>query len=156
MTDANVGWDGDDPTDLADTIEELEAALEQHLKEAMETAILLVEGTAKRLVPVDTGRLRSSIATEVQQIASNVLRAHIGTNVEYAEAIEFGTDPHTITADSAEALHWTEGGEDVFAQSVEHPGTDPQSFIGDAIETHIDDIEELLVGAIEDAVDEVS
>lgn len=156
MTDFTVDWDGDDPDALEETLDELASALEKHLKEATVTAIRLVEATAKERVPVDCGTLRASIASEVSSIASNVLRAHIGSNVDYAADVEFGTDPHTITPTDAEALHWTEGGEDVFAQSVQHPGTDPQPFLGPAIETHKSDIEELLASAIEDAVDEVA
>lgn len=156
MTDANVGWDGDDPTDLADKIEELEAALEKHLKEAMVSAMRRVEATAKDRVPVDSGTLRASIAHEIRKISSNVLRGHIGSSVNYAADVEFGTDAHTITADSAEALHWTDGGEDVFAKSVSHPGTPAQPYLGPAIEENIDEIEELLIAAIETAVAEVS
>lgn len=49
-----------------------------------------VETAAKRLCPVDTGRLRSSIT---HQVAVDVrgLAARIGTNVDYAPWVEFGT-----------------------------------------------------------------
>lgn len=49
----------------------------------------LVEGErmAKTLCPVDTGRLRASIAWE--QIQPNIV--FLGTDVEYAEFIEYGT-----------------------------------------------------------------
>lgn len=43
-----------------------------------------VEGKAKELCPVDTGRLQSSIDSKV--VGMDV---YIGTNVEYAEAVEF-------------------------------------------------------------------
>lgn len=156
MTDFDAGFEGDDLDDLARKLEELEAALEKHLTSAMETAVLLIEGTAKRLAPVDTGRLRASIESEVRQVASHVVEGHVGTNVEYAEDVEFGTDAHTITASDADALHWTEGGEDMFAQSVDHPGTPAQPFLGPAVEIHIDRIEELLSEAVDAAIAEVS
>lgn len=51
---------------------------------------LKVSNQAKRLCPVDTGRLRSSITMALGQ-DSDGLFAMVGTNVEYAEHVEFGT-----------------------------------------------------------------
>lgn len=53
-----------------------------------------VETAAKRLCPVDTGRLRSSITHEVA-VDLDGLVARIGTNVEYAPYVEFGTSRAT-------------------------------------------------------------
>ena len=52
----------------------------------LESAGVMVQGTAKRLVPVDSGNLRGSINREVYAD-----RAEVGTNVEYAEHVEYGT-----------------------------------------------------------------
>lgn len=49
-----------------------------------------VEGAAKRLCPVDTGRLRSSIAHELTTDARGLV-CFVGTNVEYAIYQELGT-----------------------------------------------------------------
>lgn len=49
-----------------------------------------VETAAKRLSPVDTGRLRSSISREIGRDARGVY-ARIGTIVDYAPHVEFGT-----------------------------------------------------------------
>lgn len=49
-----------------------------------------VERMAKRLCPVDTGRLRSSIGWKVD-VDGMGLFAQIGTNVDYAPHVEFGT-----------------------------------------------------------------
>jgi HK97 gp10 family phage protein len=49
-----------------------------------------VQRGAKQRCPVDTGRLRSSI-TEALGEDSQGLVARIGTNVEYARHVEFGT-----------------------------------------------------------------
>lgn len=46
----------------------------------------MVEGSAKLRVPVDTGRLRASITNRIDGD-----RAIIGTNVEYAPYVEYGT-----------------------------------------------------------------
>ena len=51
---------------------------------------LQVERAAKRLAPVDTGRLRSSIGHTLRRDAGGLL-ATVGTSVEYASYVEFGT-----------------------------------------------------------------
>lgn len=51
---------------------------------------LKVEGAAKRLCPVDTGRLRSSITNAIGHDEQGLV-AVIGTNVEYAAFVELGT-----------------------------------------------------------------
>lgn len=52
---------------------------------------LKVERTAKRLCPVDTGRLRSSITHSEPERRGDVVAVRIGTNVEYARFVELGT-----------------------------------------------------------------
>ena len=54
----------------------------------MEKVGLVAEGYAKRLCPVDTGRLRNSI-THV--INAGEQAVYVGTNVEYAPYVELGT-----------------------------------------------------------------
>lgn len=49
-----------------------------------------VEGTAKRLCPVDTGRLRSSITHDIEHDSGGLV-AFVGTNVSYAIFVELGT-----------------------------------------------------------------
>lgn len=49
-----------------------------------------VQNEARRLCPVDTGRLRSSITHQVRTDPRGVV-ARVGTNVVYAPFIELGT-----------------------------------------------------------------
>ena len=51
----------------------------------LEAIGMAAEGHAKKITPVDTGRLRNSISHAVQKNA-----AYIGTNVEYAPYVELG------------------------------------------------------------------
>lgn len=51
---------------------------------------LQVESRAKRLCPVDTGRLRASITSALEQ-DGDTIKAVVGTDVEYASFVEFGT-----------------------------------------------------------------
>jgi len=61
-----------------------EAAVLKSLAEAG----ALVKTDAKLRCPVDTGNLRKSITSEVKQIEHSV---EIGTNVDYAQYVEYGT-----------------------------------------------------------------
>ena len=55
---------------------------------ALEAIGLQAEGYAKLKAPVDTGRLRNSIT---HSLAPEEEAVYIGTNVEYAPYVEFGT-----------------------------------------------------------------
>lgn len=64
----------------------LENLANLNISKALNRACLVVENEAKRLCPVDTGDLRSSITHEVNNDVGIV-----GTNKEYAPYVEFGT-----------------------------------------------------------------
>jgi len=61
--------------------------MEKELNKAVERIAFLIEGEAKKLCPVRTGRLRASIHTG--KIEDGVY--YVGTNVHYAPYVEFGT-----------------------------------------------------------------
>ena len=63
-------------------------AIGKALMRGLEKVGLVAEGYAKRLCPVDTGRLRNSIT---HQISDSEKAVYIGTNVEYAPHVELGT-----------------------------------------------------------------
>lgn len=64
------------------------AAVRRRLVDKLEVAGKFVEDSAKLLVAVDTGNLRGSITHKVDEAQ---LSCRIGTNVEYAPYLEFGT-----------------------------------------------------------------
>ena len=68
-------------------------AVRDELVGAMTKSAIMVQGDARILVPVDTGRLRNSIAYEVQPTGDGVV-AKVGTGVVYARYVEEGTAPH--------------------------------------------------------------
>ena len=68
-----------------DNTDEVLDALKNAKKRGLEAIGLTAEGYAKKDTPVDTGRLRNSIAHAVEDDA-----AFIGTNVEYAIFVEAG------------------------------------------------------------------
>lgn len=72
----------------ADNRAQFKHAFNKALARALEEIGLAAEGYAKRLCPVDTGRLRNSI-THVTRYGAKAV--YIGTNVEYAAYVELGT-----------------------------------------------------------------
>ena len=65
----------------------IEAAISEALTAALEEIGLVTEAAAKKLCPVDTGRLRNSITHAFEDDHSIV----VGTNVEYATYVHDGT-----------------------------------------------------------------
>ena len=62
-------------------------------RKALLHAGLIVVGKAKELTPVDTGLLRSSIDVQIEPSTVGHITANVGTNVNYAMYVEFGTGP---------------------------------------------------------------
>lgn len=113
-----------DPADLRRAAQE--AGLEEVTRGSR-----IVATRAKVLVPVDTGRLRSSIRNTVSRSGDAV--ADIHTNVDYAPFVELGTRPHIIRARNAQALRFRWHGRTFYAKSVHHPGTPAKSFLRRAL-----------------------
>ncbi|MFF7313346.1 HK97 gp10 family phage protein [Streptomyces sp. NPDC008137] len=101
------------------------------VKRAVDRTRVDVQNEARRRAPVDTGRLRSSIVSRAEGSGRSVGYV-IGTNVNYAAAVEYGTAPHVIKPRYKQALYWP-GAAHPVAQ-VNHPGTRAQPFLRPAIE----------------------
>lgn len=71
--------------EFKDNSAQVKAALSAATKRGLEAIGLAAEGHAKDITPVNTGRLRNSIAHATDDTA-----AYIGTNVEYAPYVELG------------------------------------------------------------------
>jgi HK97 gp10 family phage protein len=74
---------------------------------------LMTQNLARLYCPVDTGRLRSSIQASRGRDTTGVF-ADIGTNVEYAVFVEFGTrymaaQPYLRPALAVAAAQWGQG-----------------------------------------------
>ena len=68
-----------------DNTEQVLSAMEKAIERGLEAIGLTAEGHAKKETPVDTGRLRNSIAHAVEGDA-----AYIGTSTSYAPFVELG------------------------------------------------------------------
>ena len=75
------------------------------LKKAITRLVILGQGEARKLAPVDTGRLKGSIAYEVLQ-TSGAITGRFGTNVTYAKPVEYGTGLFSTAPDSGGGRHW--------------------------------------------------
>lgn len=110
-----------------------------------------VEAEAKRLCPVDTNRLRSSIGHQLIT-DGGALSVRVGTNVDYALFVHEGTRPHIIRPRTKKALAFVwpnapgniaagrpkrskrgKSGPFVVLAYVQHPGTRARPFLVDAL-----------------------
>jgi HK97 gp10 family phage protein len=113
-------------------------------------ATFAVEAAAKNEAPVRTGRLRSSIHSDVRETASGA-EGRIGTTVSYATTVELGSSAHDITPTRALALMIPmtstggfgggrlsgsprSGQQVAFFARVRHPGTKATNFMRHALE----------------------
>lgn len=78
---------------FTDNSQEVLDAAHQQIMLALEAIGQEAEGYAKDDCPVDTGRLRNSIAHDVDESEP---AAYIGTNVEYAIYVEYGDYNHKV------------------------------------------------------------
>lgn len=98
----------------------------------------LVEAEAKRRCPVDTGRLRSSITTEMS-VVNRSPRARVGSPLDYAVFVEKGTGIYgprhrPIRPRRAKFLSWIDRGtgKRVFAREVR--GVRPRPYLVPALQ----------------------
>lgn len=80
----------DDFDKLITRLNASKAVVAMGVAKGVKKAALLVQSDAKRLVPVDTGRLRNSITIE-SVVTETGAEASVGSNVEYAPYMEYGT-----------------------------------------------------------------
>jgi HK97 gp10 family phage protein len=64
---------------------------EKHLGKGLLEALFIVQGQARQLSPIDTGRLRSSIGVGAGKARVQKNTGYVGTNVEYSVYVHEGT-----------------------------------------------------------------
>lgn len=112
---------------------------------ALEKACLLVENDAKTRAPVDTGNLRNSITHEVDDNEGVV-----GTNVEYAPYVEFGTGLFSSQGDGRQDVPWRY--QDANGQWHTTSGQNPQPFLEPALKNNQQKIQDIFKNAIKEAL----
>ena len=81
----------DDIEIIVDNTDAVLAGISSAISRGLEKIGLAAEGYAKKLAPVDTGRLRNSVT---HAVVDGEQAVYIGTNVEYARYVELGTSRH--------------------------------------------------------------
>ena len=92
----------------------------------------MVQATAKRLCPVDTGKLRNSI--EVTPIENG---ADVGTNVECAAYVEYGTGKK---------------GDPSVKHREDWEGQAPQPYLYPALEAHKAEIKDIVQNTLQEEI----
>lgn len=115
---------------LIDNSAEVLAAMKEQVLLGLEAIGQEAEGYAKDECPVDTGRLRNSIAHKVVEDEKAV---YIGTNVEYGIYVEYGTG---IYADNGQGrqtpwFYVDDKGEGHYTR-----GMKPRHFLKKAVSNH--------------------
>jgi HK97 gp10 family phage protein len=102
-------------------------------KRGMKRGVLRVQRSARQSAPVDTGRLRASIAYVVRVLANGV-RGIVGSAVEYAPFVEFGTRPHWPPIAALETWARRHGTSAfVVARAIAQRGTEARNYLRDAL-----------------------
>jgi len=115
-------------------VEVIEAKNEAVTK-ALEMIGLVAERYAKELCPVDTGNLRNSISHETDDDT-----VYVGTNVEYAPYIEFGTGK--FAEGGGRPTPWRY--QDDKGNWHTTNGMKPQPFLRPAIDNHLDEYQNIV------------
>lgn len=113
-------------------------------EDCMEQACILVENQAKINCPVDTGQLRQSI-THDTTVENNELVGIVGTNVEYAPYVEYGTGIFAVQGDGRKDRWSYQDAEGNWHSTI---GQRPQPFLEPALDSKRKDIHELFKNQI--------
>lgn len=95
------------------------------LTQAFKTALTQTAAQAVKTAPVSTGQLRRSI----RPLQTGVFSAQIIAAAPHAEAVEYGTKPHTIRPIRKKVLVNSKKGFGPVRGEVQHPGTSGQPFM---------------------------
>ena len=151
-------------TDIDDALDDIDDLIEESIegvRDGINRSAFRGARIATRNAPKDQGLLQSTIDVG-QKATTRNLEAKVKAGspktrdegFDYAIAMEFGTDPHVITPNQAEALRFEDAeGEPVFAARVEHPGTPAQPYLRPALQEHESDLTENIGAEIQRLVD---
>lgn len=108
-----VNWIDDIPVEVIKNVESI-----------TKKSALKIESDSKWNVAIDTGRLEGSINADDVVSLNGVITAEIGTNVEYAEDVEFGNSrqlaqPYLIPAFNKETTKYKKAVKDALTKAVD-------------------------------------
>jgi HK97 gp10 family phage protein len=120
-------------------------ALKIEARKEIDALAITVQNRAREYAPVKYGQLRNSIMADIpgKVGANGSYTVEVGTSVDYARPVEFGSRPHEIRAKNGGALSFDANFGEVgpfgaemnivVVKKVNHPGTDPQPFMRPAL-----------------------
>jgi len=131
--------------DIVDNTKEALAAIKKAKQKGLEKCGLKAEGYAKKNLTanksVDTGNLRNSIT---HKVAGN--DAYIGTNVEYAPYVEFGTGIYASKGTSAKEIPWVY--QDSGGNWHRTKGSRPKPYLRPAASEHGEEYKQIIKDAL--------
>ncbi len=111
-------------------------AKDEAVEKALNVIGLVAERYAKEMCPTDTGRLKNSISHETDDDT-----VYVGTNVEYAPYVEFGTGKFA-EGGGGRPTPWSY--QDDKGNWHTTNGMKPQPYLKPAIENHLDEYKQYL------------
>ena len=158
-----MSWDeGMTPEELRKAWDDLPSVLESKLQGAAKDVGERVAGDARQNVSSDRGRLQNSIISIVENVGDAIIRVKVGSNVDYAEPQEKGTDP--FFPPPSELRDWARrvlGAEDpdsaafLVARSISETGIEAQEYLLDAFKENLEWALDRIVRSIHEAFSEV-
>lgn len=156
--------------DLLSSYEELS---NRELLSAMNKSVAKVEQNVLPFVPVDRGRLRGSIGSDVREISSLSITGRIGSSLrdeEYPKVMEFGREPgkkfppmEPITAWVRRVILRGETDEAkirsvafLVARKIAKEGIKAREFLKQGFEKSIDDVKDYFAEALENIANGLS
>lgn len=134
-----MGLDISGFAEFADELEEFADATERASDrgdEALDAGVRRtaedVRDEAQRNTPRDTNELAES--AHIEQISTGAWL--VVFEADHAASVEYGSGPHLIVADKADALRFEVNGEVIFRKAVNHPGSDPSPFLRPALDAN--------------------
>ena len=113
------------------------------LTKPMRQATLLVTRDAKKLSPVDTGTLRSSIAPEIRA-HGDTIEGIVGTPVKYAPYMELGTKAHFPPISALQVWARRHGmSAFIVARAISRRGLKPRKFLQSAFDNNASNIQQI-------------
>lgn len=78
-----------DSTQFLNSLNKYNNSVEQKLKDNLKKCAIAIEGDAKRVCPVDKGRLKGSITFDLSNVDN--YEVSVGAHTDYAIFVEYGT-----------------------------------------------------------------
>ena len=107
-------------------------------------ACLLIEAEAKKKCPVDEGRLRASITHETKRNEKEIVGL-VGTNVEYAPYVEYGTGIHAKNGKGRKTPWKWQGHSKKYKGFHITRGQKPQPFLEPSVTENLEKIKKILL-----------